>query len=431
MHSFVRFCSALALVVTASVLLAGAEKMTTCDSHHLNIHHLHCETGVIQVEHALYGRTSSAVCAAGRPPWQLANTHCARPGTLKDMRTRCNDKKTCDVNTRFFRKPDPCYGTFKYLQTIYTCQPAFTVVACEDSLAHLSCDKGLVIRVYSANYGRRDRKTCVFERPWVQVRKTKCVHPTEYVPGRCNGKNKCTILASNSVFGDPCRGTYKYLEISYTCEPLVVTASVLLAGAEQMTTCDSHRLNIHHLHCEDGVIQVEQAMYGRSSLAVCAAGRPPRKLANTQCARPGTLEDIRTRCNGKKTCDVNTRFFRKPDPCRGTFKYLQTNYTCYPAFTVVACQDSLAHLFCDKGLVIRVYGADYGRRDRNTCVLGRPWKQVRNTECLHPTEIVPERCNGKNKCTILASNSVFGDPCRGTYKYLEVSYTCECKTIIL
>lgn len=40
--------------------------------------------------------------------------------------------------------------------------------------------------------------------------------------------------------------------------------------------------------------------------------------------------------------------------------------------------------------------------------------------CLHS-------CSGKNICTIKASNSVFGDPCVGTYKYLELAYICECK----
>lgn len=40
--------------------------------------------------------------------------------------------------------------------------------------------------------------------------------------------------------------------------------------------------------------------------------------------------------------------------------------------------------------------------------------------CLHS-------CNGKNRCSINVSNSVFGDPCSGTYKYLEVAYICECK----
>lgn len=34
---------------------------------------------------------------------------------------------------------------------------------------------------------------------------------------RCEGKNRCSILASNSVFSDPCLGTFKYLYISYSC----------------------------------------------------------------------------------------------------------------------------------------------------------------------------------------------------------------------
>lgn len=47
-----------------------------------------------------------------------------------------------------------------------------------------------------------------------------------------------------------------------------------------------------------------------------------------------------------------------------------------------------------------------------------------------PISVMPfyvYRCNGKNSCTVSASNSVFGDPCGGTYKYLEVSYVCDCK----
>jgi len=50
-----------------------------------------------------------------------------------------------------------------------------------------------------------------------------------------------------------------------------------------------------------------------------------------------------------------------------------------------------------------------------------------NTNCKSSTsmEEVAERCNGKVSCSVGASNAVFGDPCQGTYKYLEVDYTCE------
>nr|XP_061802147.1 L-rhamnose-binding lectin SML-like [Nerophis lumbriciformis] len=203
--------------------------------------------------------------------------------------------------------------------------------------------------------------------------------------------------------------------------------SAIVVSAEKVTTCDSDRLNVHRLQCEQGVINVRRAFYGRSNSAVCAEGRPPQQVENTRCSRRGTVNTLRRRCNGKKTCVVNTDFFRNPDPCVGTFKYLQTTFTCLPATTVVACEETLAHLSCGSGKVIFVYGADYGRRDRTTCTFRRPARQIRNVECLRPTKIVQNRCNGQNSCTIRASNNVFGDPCGGTYKYLEVAYTCRCK----
>ncbi len=35
-----------------------------------------------------------------------------------------------------------------------------------------------------------------------------------------------------------------------------------------------------------------------------------------------------------------------------------------------------------------------------------------------------ESCAGKPGCSLNASNSVFGDPCWGMVKYLEVIYEC-------
>uniref|UniRef100_A0A3P9JD90 SUEL-type lectin domain-containing protein n=1 Tax=Oryzias latipes TaxID=8090 RepID=A0A3P9JD90_ORYLA len=114
------------------------------------------------------------------------------------------------------------------------------------------------------------------------------------------------------------------------------------------------------------------------------------------------------------------RDVRTSDPCVGTYKYLQTNFICLPA--------SKLHVF--KGVKLRVifvYGAYYGRRNRRTCSEGRPQSQVENVNCINPAQRVPQRCNGRHFCSIEASNSVFGDPCYGTYKYLEVAYVCICK----
>uniref|UniRef100_A0A3P8SSY2 SUEL-type lectin domain-containing protein n=1 Tax=Amphiprion percula TaxID=161767 RepID=A0A3P8SSY2_AMPPE len=180
---------------------------------------------------------------------------------------------------------------------------------------------------------------------------------------------------------------------------------------------------------DHGVIRVQGALYGRTDRETCSEGRPARQVANTRCSQRGAVDVLKRRCDGKKVCEFNSDVVRTSDPCRGTYKYLETNYTCFPAIRVIACEGSVAHLFCAKGQVIFVYGADYGRSDQTTCSYRRPASQVQNVSCSSFTSntVVAERCNGKNNCTISATNSVLRDSCVGTYKYLEVAYICECK----
>uniref|UniRef100_A0A3Q3WGG1 SUEL-type lectin domain-containing protein n=1 Tax=Mola mola TaxID=94237 RepID=A0A3Q3WGG1_MOLML len=178
--------------------------------------------------------------------------------------------------------------------------------------------------------------------------------------------------------------------------------------AERIVTCEND-FGVHRLSCERGVISVQAALYGRADTQTCSNGRPAHQLTNTQCSQPGTVNVLRKRCDGKKVC---------------TFKYVDTTYTCNPAIHRVICEHSFAYLFCDEGQVIHVNGADYGRRDQTTCSSHRPASQLQNVYCSSPAGNVGERCNGKNSCVVSVSNSVFGDPCVGTFKYLEVAYTC-------
>uniref|UniRef100_A0A8P4K6Y8 SUEL-type lectin domain-containing protein n=1 Tax=Dicentrarchus labrax TaxID=13489 RepID=A0A8P4K6Y8_DICLA len=208
---------------------------------------------------------------------------------------------------------------------------------------------------------------------------------------------------------------------------LLLAATSLLASAgvptETVTTCEGN--HVHRLSCDNGVISVQTVLYGRTDSVTCSEGKPQQQISNTDCSLTNTEDVLKRRCDGKRVCELNSNIFGASDPCRGTYKYLQTKYNCFPAVHQVTCEDSLAYLHCDEGLVIRVYGADYGRRDRTTCSYQRPASQIQNTDCASPTSHVSESCNGKNSCIVKASNSVFGDPCAGTYKYLEVAYTCE------
>ncbi|XP_067110827.1 L-rhamnose-binding lectin CSL3-like isoform X2 [Osmerus mordax] len=92
----------------------------------------------------------------------------------------------------------------------------------------------------------------------------------------------------------------------------------------------------------------------------------------------------------------------------------------------VICEGHQGTLSCGSGSnVIRVLRANYGRTDNETCSSGHPPNQINNTDCLNPTTflLVADLCKG-HSCSLYASNSVFSDPCYGTYKYLYVVYWC-------
>ncbi|XP_072306359.1 rhamnose-binding lectin-like [Eucyclogobius newberryi] len=406
----------------------STERALTCDDVG-NVQRLSCGSGVVVVTEALYGRAESLSCSEGRPHGQVIQTQCSQAGAKKLVKTRCDGKSECELNMDLFRTSDPCYGTYKYLDTNYTCFPAHQTVACEQSLAFLRCDEGQEINVYGADYGRRDSMTCAYKRPQSQIQNTDCYSPAPKVAQSCNGKNSCVIRASNSEFGDSCGGTYKYLEVAYVCQypfNFIQIALMLLRtiSTERALTCDDVG-NVQRLSCGSGVVVVTEALYGRAESLSCSEGRPHGQVIQTQCSQAGAKKLVKTRCDGKSECELNMDLFRTSDPCYGTYKYLDTNYTCFPAHQTVACEQSLAFLRCDEGQEINVYGADYGRRDSMTCAYKRPQSQIQNTDCYSPAPKVAQSCNGKNSCVIRASNSEFGDSCGGTYKYLEVAYVCQ------
>ncbi|KAM9705201.1 L-rhamnose-binding lectin CSL3-like [Menidia menidia] len=180
--------------------------------------------------------------------------------------------------------------------------------------------------------------------------------------------------------------------------------------------------SVAQLKCGQGqVISVQRAVYGRRDRTTCTIGRPASQLENVRCSTPANK--VAERCNGKSSCSVDAINSVFGDPCYGTYKYLELDYICQ--IRNVACEGSVAQLKCAQSQVISVQRAVYGRRDRTTCITGRPASQIENVRCSTPANKVAERCNGKSSCSVDAINSVFGDPCYGTYKYLEVDYTCQ------
>ncbi|CAL8272008.1 unnamed protein product [Arctogadus glacialis] len=76
---------------------------------------------VIMIESANYGRTDDKICDAD--PFQMENVNCYLPDAYKIMTQRCNNRTQCIVITGSDVFPDPCPGTYKYLEVQYECVP--------------------------------------------------------------------------------------------------------------------------------------------------------------------------------------------------------------------------------------------------------------------------------------------------------------------
>ena len=85
---------------------------------------------------------------------------------------------------------------------------------CEGDSHTLSCaHHNMRINILSANYGRlTGAQVC----GWGPIKTTHCKADGALakVQAHCQGRSHCTLRATNSEFGDPCPGTYKYLEVT-------------------------------------------------------------------------------------------------------------------------------------------------------------------------------------------------------------------------
>ncbi|XP_072040249.1 uncharacterized protein [Amphiura filiformis] len=131
----------------------------------------------------------------------------------------------CDGNTECTERDGKrgCYCQQGFVKQAGGCVDEALTYVCEHETMDLKCE-GQFIYVTSALYGRQDSIKC----PSSAITTTACAaeNSLEVVQNLCNGKETCQVQASNGVFGDPCGGTVKYLEINYSCVTDVCPAGV-------------------------------------------------------------------------------------------------------------------------------------------------------------------------------------------------------------
>ncbi|XP_026155814.1 L-rhamnose-binding lectin CSL2-like [Mastacembelus armatus] len=194
--------------------------------------------------------------------------------------------------------------------------------------------------------------------------------------------------------------------------------------AEVTLTCDLDNYK-HALNCDVGVIVVHNVTVSHRESEACVHGVPPDHLNPPVCSSTPVLNSIRNRCNGQHTCELRMDVCHTASPCLTRCVWMKTTYTCAVGKIYHVCQKDKALLYCGSQ-VIKVLMANYGRGSMEVCKYTPPYKHPASTSCSQPTALplMANRCDGKHKCSIVASNLIFSNPCPGTQKYLEYSYTC-------
>lgn len=89
-----------------------------------------------------------------------------------------------------------------------------------------------------------------------------------------------------------------------------------------------------------------------------------------------------------------------------------------------ACEGNTLKLECEEGQLIHLVRANYGRFSLSICNDGGQTDLSVNCMSYKSFLIMQDRCSQNSNCSVVVTSKMFGDPCPGTSKYLEVQYHC-------
>ncbi|XP_063618877.1 protein eva-1 homolog C-like isoform X2 [Cydia splendana] len=194
------------------------------------------------------------------------------------------------------------------------------------------------------------------------------------------------------------------------------------------TACDDELVS---LACPTGtVVNVQAATYGNGT-RTCENAKPGQQT-NDGCLWPNSmqyslLQTVVEACQKKKNCQFSTALMAgAPDPCPMARKFVRVAYKCrpYEFRSIVACENQTLTLGCNPYSRIAVYDAEFGRTLFST-ECSQKGMPDENCKALIAGSKVMQSCHGKRRCEVLASRTIFGNPCNRTNRmYLKVVFAC-------
>ena len=306
-----------------------------------------------------------------------------------------------------------CFGTNDCSGRVYFTR--FPLKACAgvgwNDVAIINCPRdSIVSSIDFASYGTPSGYCGAFFKGWCDSSNSM-----REVRGACLNKESCTVSAVNSVFGEPCQGTLKHLKIQAACNLYSLPLRV----------CDDADWNtVATINCpKDTIVRsIDFASYGT------ATGSCGDFYKNPNCDSSNSMLVVSDACLNKATCRVSAVNSVFGEPCKGIVKRLKIQATCdrYSLPLRVCAKadyNNVAQINCPSGTFVRnIVFASYGTPG-GTCGAFTISYYI-GCHCSYSMRMVENACLNKETCRVAASTKNFGDPCRGTDKYLYIQATC-------
>lgn len=190
----------------------------------------------------------------------------------------------------------------------------------------LSCPDGHVVDILTALYGRKSTSVCAHGYHRGVKNCGSDSGSLKKAEQLCNGKRECYLRSSNAMFGDPCWGINKYLDVSYTCVDMRIKEELIPPYVGTWTVAYSNRHKDSYTITSDGKISLKSS--GRSvhleesdNQAVFPSSKGWYKV--NKLFRDKAWEYVRLNDDG--TMEVE-HFCT--DGCRGRYANKLNNYCC-------------------------------------------------------------------------------------------------------
>ncbi|KAM3585404.1 uncharacterized protein V6R79_017033 [Siganus canaliculatus] len=192
-------------------------------------------------------------------------------------------------------------------------------VGCPGQNIRLECPEGQWMEVLSMQHGvKTSTTTCGITDQPAQVSEEKCLHFLLKPWSRfiCNRMSSCRLPKPDAQMFTCGFTEDTFVQVSYRC-------IIRRPGSQTVVACDGQDVN---LKCDDGVISVLKASYGRFDQNTCTS--TPSVM--TFCASSTAELHVRDLCKGKKECTISTnaQALGKPESCDDLPKYLTVDYVC-------------------------------------------------------------------------------------------------------